>query len=268
MSDEQGNRGAPGVEPAFPISGNESESTGGDEGVNAPEYISKERFSNYQSEVSRKLQETQEAMVRSNQELLERLSANFQQPKQKAEPENSVNDWDELVYDKKMSPKEFANQIEERVSQRVDNVIENRTRATQAITSAVSEITAKFPEFANQNSEASQLALEKYKKLPSHMANTPEGARIVMLEAAAELGYVSMDRRPKQTSNDDDGAFSMSGNKGSSSSRQSSRKDKELTDNTLAFAAALGLNVGDNKQKDRLKDRAKRTEWNRYKGVE
>lgn len=219
---------------------------------------------NLKSEFSRKIEnlanQTQNLSARLEQ-ILQNLERQQQQPT--VQPRQQDVNIRDLIYE---DPEAVVRMIEERATRRASEVVENRVRLSQAAQAAVFEIQAKYPEFAQDGSEAARLAIEKASRLPEHLRGTPEGVKLAMMEVVSELGLVPVSRRKQQTVNSDD--FSIPGSSSRSSSTASRRQSdptKDIDPNTLAFAQLMDPSiVNDPKRLENLKKASQRKNWRTY----
>ena len=149
-----------------------------------------------------------------------------------------------------------------RIKRDVKQEMTGEMQRGQGVSQVIMELTAKYPEFKEDNSEVSKLAVNISKTLPAHMQGTPEGARMAMQQAVIEQGLLPMNKR--KTSDTDD--FSLPGSTGTSAPRSQARKADEVDQKTLQLAQLLGVDIGDKKRLDGLKKASKRTNWNQFKG--
>ena len=211
-------------------------------------------IANLKGEFSRKLENQNRSMVDLNSKL-ESILQTIQKNNQPA-PANIR----EMLLD---DPEQAARVIEERAVQKATSIVSAQTRQQQAAQNAVLEIQGKYAEFTQEGSEAGLLAIEKASKLPEHLKGTPEGVRLAMLEAAAELGLQSGKR--KQASSDE--SFAVSSQRSSSSSQQNRKPDpaKDIDKRTLDFAMLMDPSIAnDPKRLEALKNASQRKKWNTY----
>lgn len=166
----------------------------------------------------------------------------------------------DLVFE---DPEAFVRQVQQQAEAAATRQIEQRVQVSTQTQNAILDVQSKYPEFAQSNSEATTLAIRKADSQPPHLRGTPEGARLAMMEAAAELGLVPASKRqaPQQTRDE----FVSPGSAGSSSPRARSTDPKKGIDpTTLAFAEAMGRDINDPKVLEGLASASKRQNWNRY----
>lgn len=186
------------------------------------------------------------------QAALANLVANNQPPQQSA-PRKPVS---QLIF-------EDTDAAVAQITKQVTDQVTGSLSRTQGVANVISEFTSKYPEFAKDDSEATKLTLKKSKSLPHSLQGTPEGARMAMLEAVAELGLVAASKRSTRVDQNDD--FSLSGS--NSAPRAPKTKEPELDPKSLALGELLGVDYKkDPKRMENLKKAAARTNWNRYKG--
>jgi hypothetical protein len=205
----------------------------------------------------RKFGNQAQVIAQQNAQLLELMAAQQQRQAPPAAPQRSMKD---MVYD---DTDAFVDTVVARAEQAADRRVEQKVQLSTATQSVVGELSAKYPEFSDARSEAAALAVQKAGRLPAHLKGTPEGAKMVMLEAASELNLIPAPaRRPAQQQETDD--FALSGStKGSARTRGNDPK-KDIDPLTLAFAQELGIDLTDPKRVEGLKQASQRKNWNRY----
>lgn len=207
----------------------------------------KKEFQRKQSNLEEKQAETQRQ--------LEAILAEVQKSMAPKEaPRKAAKD---LIYE---DPEEYARQVREDAVREASEAVNRQYQASAAVTSAVNSLQAQYPEFAQDGSEAAKLAVEKASKLPAKLKGTAEGARLVMLETAAELGLVSASRRKTPVQQEEP----VSGSRSTTTSQQSRKPSGKIDDKTKAFAELLGMDFNDPKQVGLLEKASTRKNWNRY----
>lgn len=211
----------------------------------APKYASKDELASIQAQFAEQNQKMQQ--------LMEQILASRQAPQPAKQESKKLSD---VLFD---DADEAARIIEERAARRAEEQVTKRFQASQATQQAVSEVAIKYPEFGQPGSEAANLAVQRANSLPQHLRGTPEGARLVMLEVASELGLVPASKRKQQQAASDD--FAIGGNP--APSRRSADPVKDVDPRTLAFAQLMGVDITDPKRLEGLKKSQKRN-WNKY----
>ncbi len=218
---------------------------------------------NLKSEFSRKL-ENQNARFNDLNSKLESILQTVTTSRQQQQPQQPQVKLSELMQD---DPDAYARVIEERVASRADSIVTDRMNRAHATQSAVQDVLAKYPEFSQDGSEAAKLAIQKASSQAQYLKGTPEGAKMALLEAAAELGLVPASKRSsaqQQQGRQNADDFAISG-QSQGSTRQQRRADpaKEIDPRTLEFAKLLNPNMDEARMK-RLSAASKRTKWNKY----
>jgi len=172
--------------------------------------------------------------------------------KVKAQPPvvNDPVDDDDTLLD--MSKADLDKRVDDMVNKRVGQAEKNRGDLDQVIMS----IAAQYPEARQTGSDLNKKLIEIHSGLPKDLQNTAVGYELAASRAANNLGVLPMSSRSDKTSD-----FSLSG------SRSSAPKDEEksdLSEKTKLFAEAMGLDMTNKKQVERIKER-KRDNWKRYK---
>lgn len=198
-----------------------------------------------------KMQEETQAQLSA---ILEQVQRSMQ-PKEPSAPKKPVKD---LLYD---DPEEFARQVREEATREATEVVSKQYQASQAVQNAVASLQQQYPEFAQEGSEASMLAIKKAASLPAKLKGTAEGARLAMLETAQELGLVAMQRRQQPKRQQEEPVV---GSRSSTSTSQARKPAGKVDEKTKALAELLGLDFNDPKQVAELEKASTRKNWSRY----
>lgn len=209
-----------------------------------------DRFRNLQAEMNRKL-ENQNAQLLAILESVQKSSQVVQAP---VAPQKAMKD---LMFD---DPEAYTQHIIAQAASIADQKINEKVRVSSASQSVVNEISGKYAEFSNPNSEAAQEALAEYAKLPQYLQNTPEGTRLALMNVVANRGLSPTAKR--QASKTDD--FALGGGAPPAARRSQASPKSEIDPQTLAFAELIGIDVNDPKRLEGLKKSAGRKNWNRY----
>lgn len=214
--------------------------------------VAEDPIKNLKAEFSRK-QANLEAQQAETNAQLQAILAEVQ--KSMRAPEAPKKSARELVFD---DPEEFVKQVEENATRKATEVVTKQYEASQKVQTEVASFTSKYPEFAQEGSEAVLLATKYASQLPAKLKGTAEGVEIAMSRAALELGLVAANKR-KTTINEEP----VVGSRGSSSAASTSKKGK-IDEKTLAFAELLGMDLNDPKQAAALEKANNRKKWNSY----
>lgn len=224
----------------------------------APDASKSDELTNLKQEMSRKLgnyESKLNELAQTNQQLLQKLSQ-LTQPKP-ISVRSDDDDMDKLWYD---DPKKAAAKIKEQTKAEImaeyqrDQEMKARTQSTLAA------LVADYPELNDSNSELTRRAVEIYNGMADGEKTSPIAYKAAVREAASELGVLPVKKR--QVS-DDDSYTGSSSSSSSNTSRRAAKKD-DLDPRTIAFAKLVGLNIDDDNVKNRVKERAKRTNWSKY----
>lgn len=210
-----------------------------------PSYVDESRFSNFQKEMDRKLSNTTEQI----KEMLNSLKQPVSQPQTQA-GKVSVFDDEEA----------YAKSIEERTLAKMEEKYRAEQARQQRFQETILSIRSEYPEVDDASSPLMQRAQEIYKSLSPEEQQSPIAMKASVSSAASELGV-----RPKSKRKQDSDNFSMSASSSSSSPRRS--KNEEIDPATEQFAALLGLDLSDPKNKEsreRIKNKHGRKTYNRY----
>lgn len=192
---------------------------------------------------------------RQTQSQLEAILAEVQRSMAPKEPPRKADK--DLIYE---DPEKYARQIREDAVREATETVTKQYQASQAVQSAVASLQSQYPEFAQDGSEASKLAVEKAGRLPAKLKGTAEGARLAMLEAAQELGLVMSSKRRTNVSQEEP----VTGNRSSTTSSQARKPTGKVDEKTKAFAELLGLDFNDPKQVALLEKASTRKNWKSY----
>lgn len=224
--------------------------TAGDEAqASQPE----DRVKNLQSEVSRKFDNLNSRFAEITQSLQELAS---QKAAAAAAPQPTVSLRDKM-FD---NPDEAAEIITQRATERADQMISARMDRQQAMQQRINEVTVEYPEFMQNNGEASVTARRIHDTLPNHLRNTAEGAELALQRAALQLGLTPASRRRKPAGVDDGYIPPSSG----SGRGRSQPKENELSDEQFTFAHLLNESIGRKFDDKKLKQYAGRKTWNKF----
>lgn len=152
-----------------------------------------------------------------------------------------------------LKPKEFVQDIDKRVEQKINEANTQMLRRNQAI----AQLVAEYPEATDTSNPMYKKVLEMHSSLPANLQETPEGYELAVSKAARMLGIAPKSAR--QTPSNDGFSFSSK-----SSGAKVTSKKVELDDATLELAARVGMNINDPKVVERLQQRAQRKSWGRY----
>ncbi len=210
------------------------------------------------AEMNRKLSNV-EAMQAETKKQLDAILAQVQasmQPKEEAAPKKPAKD---LLFD---DPDQFIAQVREQAVREATESVGRQYQASQAMQAAVQGIASQYPEFMQDGSEASRLAVQRANNLPKHLKGTAEGAELVMLKVAQELGLTPVGKRQRQVSEEEPVAGSRSTSAGSGANK--GPKKRAIDEKTLALAELLGVDIKDPKRLDGLEKASTRKKWNTY----
>lgn len=219
---------------------------------------------NLKSEMNRKLagmNETNARLAQQNEQLnakIDLLLNTVNQPKQ--EP-ISQEDMETLRY---TNPDKYVDIKMKEVESKVDQKLSQVEQSNAAKQQTLSQLAADYPEISDSNSALYKRALEMGKNYPANFVSSPEGIRLIIREAAAELGVLPTKSR-KAVSNEEtiedegeDMSEFIGGGSGANKPPSGPKKKETLDPKTLAVAELMGLNINDPKVVERLKQRTKR----------
>lgn len=215
-------------------------------------------INNLKQEMSRKLgnyESKLNELAQTNQALLQKLSQ-LTQPKP-ISVKTDDDDMDKLWYD---DPRKAAAKIKEQTKAEImaeyqkDQEYKSRTQSTLA------SLVNDYPELNDATSDLTKRAVEIYNSMSDGDKTSPVAYKAAVREAASDLGILPIKKR---IVSDDDSFSGSSSNTSSGATKRASKKD-DLDPRTIAFAKLVGLKIDDENVKNRVKERAKRTNWNKF----
>ena len=214
-----------------------------------------ELLKNTRAEMQRKTSNLEEKLAQTNAQL-EQMLALVQQSVKPAESKSEKSARD-LLYD---APEEFVAHVTEKATRKAQEEARALAAQQSAINNVIADYSSKYPEIAQQGSEAMQLAVKYGNELPKHLKGTAEGAELAMSKAIAELGLAPVSRRKKASSEEPE----VVGGAARSTNSQSKKPDAKLDDNTLALAQLMGVDLKDKKRVENLAKATSRKNWLKY----
>jgi hypothetical protein len=228
-------------------------------GSGAPKADAQPNFDEKFAATNQEISSIKTQFAEQNQRLEQLLNAVNERftPKKEREPQQDLGN---LLLD---NADEAARIIEERAAKRAEDRVNKQLQMSQAAQQVVSDVASKYPEFAQPGSEAANMAIQRASQLPANLRGTPEGAKMVMLEVASELGLITASKRKQAAQNSED--FSIGGNP-SPSKRASGKGTEGIDPKTLAFAELLDPSIlKDPKRLEALKSAASRDNFIKWK---
>lgn len=200
---------------------------------------------NMKSEFARKSANMESQLANTQaqlDQLMQQLTANAQQPKQKIAKD--------LIYD---NPEEFVSQVEARAVARAEQMINQKSQANMQLQNVVNDIQSKYSEFSETGSEAASLALQIASKLPQSIRGTAEGAEVAMMRAVAQLGLTPKSKKVPSAGDDFVGTSS-----GSQKAPQARGRQDQLQ---REFARLLGADLNNKPTAKEFEKAQKRSKW-------
>ncbi len=151
---------------------------------------------------------------------------------------------------------DYSEKLASKIEQNLDKRLEQRERATLERQTAVSELVNDYPELTNPQSDLTKEAAKIVSGLDQSLRNSGTGYKYAVREAAAKLALLP---KAKRVAAPED--FSLS----SANSPAPARKTKngEVSQNTIALAQAMGMDINDKGLLQRLAEKSKRN-FNKY----
>lgn len=190
-------------------------------------------------------------------QIAESLSS-AQQQRQAPEPTPQVDDLEQLSYS---DPKRYAEVIKNQTLQEVRAEQQRLQQQQEQQNQVISRIYNDFPEVNTPGTKLYDKVQEMVQKLPQDQRSNPANWESLVYRAALETGIKP--RYLRKSSEDAADDFVMSGSRGSSSIKESRKKD-ELDPKTLEFARLMGMPVDKKDYVEKLKKYSKR-DFRRYK---
>lgn len=218
-----------------------------------------DQIQNLKGEFSRKLENQNKSLADLNSKLEAILSAT--QQRQQQQQEEQVDLRSVLLDD----PDRAAAIIEQRALKKATQAVSEQNAKQVATQNAVLEMQARYREFSQEGSEAGRVAIEKAARLPAHLKGTPEGVKLAMMEAVAELGLspITAAQQRRQSSGSDGDVPAPRG--GGSQRPQRTDATKDIDKKTLDFAILMDPSIAsDPKRLEGLKNAVQRKKWNTY----
>lgn len=216
---------------------------------------------NLRGEFSRKFQNMQaknEELIAQNSQLIAKIDQVIATTtKTTQEPEI---DYEDLKYsdpDKYVELK--MKEVESRVDQKIGASLNQQNAKNQTIQAMMSE----YPELASQDSALVKKAIELGKRYSEEFVGTPEGIRLVIREAASQLGILPSAVRAQMSSSGDSMDDFIAGSNSGSNRKQEQRKKDDLDPKTKVVAELMGLDVNDKAVIERLKKHQGR-KWQKW----
>lgn len=198
---------------------------------------------NLKAEFNRKIGNISEDIKKQNEALLTQV-AEMLKPKKPV-----VSDDDKPLKDKWWDdPEEAAAEVQRRTEAAIERKLTSQQAIDQKKTSMINQLVSQFPELNDINHSLTKRALEIYNSMDASEKSNPLSYDAAVKTAALEEGVKPMHKRSEAERE----SFSFGSGSGAAKARKSEPK---LTDNALAFAKVMGLNIDDKKTVERLKKR-------------
>lgn len=233
----------------------EKTGTGAPDSNQAPDPIT-----NIKGEMNRKfgnLESQMAEMKKSNDALAAAIknrdaAASVNQPAASAKDSDIDTEWFENPAAARTKLKE-----ELRTEMRQENDENSRRQGT------IAELVGQFPELSNGEHEFTKRAVEIYNSMSDSEKRSPISYKAAVNQAALEKGVIPKSKRQDPEESDD---FTLSGN-GSSGVRQTERarnRGSKIDQATVDFGRLVGLDMDDEKVKERIKTSHGRRSYGKY----
>lgn len=207
---------------------------------------------NVKAEFNRKIGNLEE----TNKQLLaqlKNLTEVVKPAKAPAEPSKKVSVFDD--------EEAYATRIKEEAAAEIERKLEQQQAQQAKQAQVINSLVTDFPELSDGNHDLTKRAVEIFNGLEESERKSPSAYRTAVLSAASEFG---MRPKSKRTSSSDD-SFALGG--GGGESRASKRSAGEISEGTKTFAALVGLDLDDPKNKasaDRIKTKHGRKSYSKW----
>lgn len=232
------------------MSTNEGQETGQEQPT--AEAPAEDPVKNLKSEFSRKMGNMEEQLQQLYQHVV--AQGGTKTPAQAAAPKKAS----ELLYE---DPDLAIAQIKSEIRSEIEGqrAVETQTQ------SAITQLSADYPELVDVKSDLRKASEQNYAKLPKHLRDTPEGYKLAVREAAADLGVIVSSKRKAADNSNDDFVVPGRGSSGQSSRRPSKADEPENFNQILDDARRMGLDTSKKEVVENLKNRAKNSTFG-YRG--
>lgn len=163
----------------------------------------------------------------------------------------------DLMYD---NPEEYARQVAKIATAEALAASGKANDVANRRANILNQLVGEYPELADQQHDLTKRAVEIYQELSEEERVSPNSYKLSVREAAAEFGVLPASKRARPTNSDD---FTFSGGSGGRNPPPGGKA--KISDRTLAFAQAMGMNTNDPKYIERLEKSAQRKDWTRGK---
>lgn len=219
-------------------------------------------ITNLKGEFNRKLGNMEQQMAAMKQST-DALLASVQASQKREAPAPAANDVDaQIEKDWFDNPARAAATLTEKVTKQVTQQVASMNDETTRRSGVIAELVDQFPELKSQDHDLTKRAVEIYNSLSKEEQRSPISYKAAVSQAALEQGVAPKSKRQIQEEAED---FTLNGN-GSSTVRQDRNRAKggKLDQATSDFARLMGVNIDDEKVKERIKNNHGRKSWSRY----
>lgn len=209
------------------------------------------------------LEQQMAGVLETNKALLGQI-ASMSKPATSAAPAPTGDDEDTQIEKEWFdNPAKAASLLTKKVSKQVREEVTAGINEQSTRTNTIQELVSEFPELRKQDHAFTKRAVEIYNSLPDRDKSSPLAYRHAVSQAALEQGVKPSSKRDPESDPDD---FTLDGG-GSANVRQSSRsrnRKGEIDPLTAEFARMVGVNIDDDKVKERIKNNHGRRTYTRY----
>lgn len=240
----------------------ENTGNGGDQSNNA------DPLANVKGEFNRKLGNLEQkvgSLEETNRALLNQLKA-MSAPAPVAAASTSDEDA-EIENSWFNEPKVAAAKLTNKITKLVTTQIADATQNQQRHTSTISELVDEFPELRKADHPMTKRAIEIFNGLSASDKTNPISYKAAVSQAALEMAVAPMSKRPDNEYEESDD-FTLNGSGASgvrNDARRSKRSNAGISKATADFAKLVGVNIDDEKVKERIKTKHGRNNYRSYK---
>lgn len=202
-------------------------------------------------------------MTESNKALVAQIQSMSRTPASAAAQAQGGDDEDAQIEKEWFdNPAKAASLLSKKVSKQVREEVTSGINEQAGRTNTINELIGEFPELRKADHSLTKRAVEIYNSLSDRDKSSPLAYRHAVSQAALEQGVKPNSKREPENDPDD---FTLDG-AGASNVRQSSRRrgKGDIDPLTAEFARMVGVDMDDEKVKERIKNNHGRRTYTRY----
>lgn len=235
----------------------DDQNTGSGSGSQTPDPIA-----NIKGEFNRKignLEQQMTAMAETNKALVSQLKTLSKPAASEPAPVDEDGEIERQWFD---NPQKAASLLASKVKKEVTQEVAAATEYNNRRTGTIAELVQDFPELQQTDHKFTKRAVEIFNSMSVEDQKSPIAYKAAVSQAALEQGVAPKSKREQSEESDD---FTLDGS-GSSGIRQERSRSKSggIDKATVDFARLMGVNIDDEKVKQRIKNQHGRRTYNRY----